>query len=174
MAPAWWSSSNAPYFYNYPGLAQSTAGVNASYGVNAFEYFFHRLTEPLQGGGGANYWDRGTTYGYRRAFLTKPLILSSGPDRQPGVYLYPNGTPGTPPVSATQLLMVENNAMAFFNDFTNAATYTITMPHTITPDSTYDSYDPNNLTNADYGLQESGKDDISNQNRQASIGAGGP
>jgi hypothetical protein len=176
VAPMWWSSVNAPYLngaFSFPGNAQSQCGTSNA--VNAFEYFLHRLTEPMQGGGGANYWDRGTTYPYRRAFFTKPLILSGGPDKQLGVFLYPNGTPGTSPVTATQLLMVENNAMQFalVNDFTNAGSYTIAPLSAVSGSvGDYDSYDPNNLTGC--GLQESGKDDISNQNRQASIGAGGP
>ena len=73
--------------------------VGGSGGVVAFEYFFHRLTEPFQNTGGANtqyYWDRASpvypqgTLGFRRAFFSKPLIVSSGPDQQLGIYLlYP-------------------------------------------------------------------------------------
>jgi hypothetical protein len=182
MAPAWWSSSSngTNYFYHFPGLAQSTPGIGASFGVNAFEFFFHRLTEPISPAGGNQYWDRGTTYGSRRAFSTRPLILSGGPDKQLGVFHYPDTPyPETATISAAQLLMVENNAMPFANDFTNSSTTMTTKGYTIpagppltpiTPD-TY-SYDTNAQTS--FGLQESGKDDISNLNRQASIGAGGP
>jgi prepilin-type N-terminal cleavage/methylation domain-containing protein len=172
MAPAWWSSTNTPYFYNFPGSATLLPSPSsASYGVNAFEYFFHRLTEPLSGAGGAQYWDRGSTYSFRRAFNSRPLILSGGPDKQLGVFLFADGTPGTSPVTATQLLMVENNAMTFVNDFTSSSNYTVPALTAITPDSTYDTYNPNAPTN--YGLQEAGKDDITNQTRQASGGGGG-
>ena len=87
-----------------PELADSrhcrgTAGsVGGSGGVVAFEYFFHRLTEPFQNTGNTwFYWDRASpvypqgTLGYRRAFFSKPLILSSGPDQQLGIFLlYPS------------------------------------------------------------------------------------
>ena len=61
-------------------------------GVLAFEYFFHRLTEPFQHTGNyAFYWDRGSIFPYRRAFFSKPLIVSSGPDQQLGIFLlYPS------------------------------------------------------------------------------------
>ncbi len=179
MAPAWWSSSstlnansNSPFAgspFNAP--AGNASLVGGSGGVLAFEYFFHRLTEPLSNAGGTgNYWDRGSSTSVllsRRAFFTRPLILSGGPDGKLGVYLYQNGST----ITATELLMVENNAVTFVNDFTSSSNYTITPLTAITPDASYDSYDPNNLTS--YGLQEAGKDDITNQTRQAIGGPGG-
>jgi len=176
MAPAWWSSgtganANSPFagppFNAPPGNASLVGG---SGGVLAFEYFFHRLTEPLSGAGGAQYWDRGSIYQSRRAFFSRPLILSGGPDKQLGVFLYSDGPPGTSPVTATQLLMVENNAMTFVNDFTSSSSYTLpAAPAAISPDTT--SYETN--AQDSYGLQESGKDDITNQTRQTSGGGGG-
>ena len=57
LSPMWWlgtAGANQNYgllptqggFFAFPGLA--AANLNASYGVNAFEYYFHRLTEPFQ------------------------------------------------------------------------------------------------------------------------------
>src|SRR5208282_4963308 len=84
MAPAWWSSSynNA----NPIGFTGTIASVGGSGGVLAFEYFFHRLTEPLSHTGSTQlYWDRGLSFPNRRAFFSKPLIVSSGPDQQLGI-----------------------------------------------------------------------------------------
>ena len=88
----------------------------------AFEYFFHRLTEPFQNTGNSQfYWDRASpvypqgTLGYRRAFFSKPLILSSGPDQQLGIYLlYPSLVfPNPLPLTAANLIYYENNAIPF-------------------------------------------------------------
>ena len=68
-----------------PFVGSSPAGsVNASGGVQAFEYFFHRLTEPMPRGTDGNaVWDRsGTLRGGR--YYSKFLILSGGRDKQPG------------------------------------------------------------------------------------------
>ena len=66
-APQWWSltgvngqlaaNNNAPSLGNSPA-----ASVNASGGVQAFEHFFHRLTEPISPGGGVLFWDRGGSF----------------------------------------------------------------------------------------------------------------
>ncbi len=65
--------------------------------MNAFQALFHTLCEPLPNPGGLpNYWDRGGTYPLRRAFYSKFLILSGGPDLVPGVFLYSDaGLSGT-------------------------------------------------------------------------------
>ncbi len=168
MAPAWWSSSQNGNPFGFTGTAESVGG---SGGVLAFEYFFHRLTEPLASNGTpALYWDRGTSsFAARRAFFTKPLILSGGPDQQPGVFLYPD-SPSLPP-NATRLLAVENNAMPYLFDFTAAAQ----VPSTTStlPSGPYISSAPGDSSYPTYQLRENGRDDISNQNRQATGGVGG-
>jgi prepilin-type N-terminal cleavage/methylation domain-containing protein len=168
MAPAWWSSTQNG---NQLGFTGTAALVRGSGGVLAFEYFFHRLTEPLASNGTpALYWDRGTSsFAARRAFFTKPLILSGGPDQQPGVFLYPD-SPSLPP-NATQLLAVENNAMPYLFDFTAAAQ----VPSTTStlPSGPYISSAPGDSSYPTYQLRENGRDDISNQNRQATGGVGG-
>jgi hypothetical protein len=170
MAPAWWSSAagantSSPFASTPSPTAAAITGLGGSGGVVAFEYFFHRLTEPLGHSGATQlYWDRGAAFPYRRAFQTRPLIVSSGPDRQIGVFLYPNGAT----LNASMLLMNENNAIGFVNDFTT--NYTITQPATIPPD--YISYDTNSLTSA--ALWQAAQDDISNQKLTATATTGGP
>ena len=58
MAPAWWSSTQNRTRIGF--TAGTAASVGGSGGVLAFEYFFHRLTEPFQNTGGHTqfYWDR--------------------------------------------------------------------------------------------------------------------
>ena len=87
MAPAWWSSGYNNGIPTAIGRAPGPrrAPVDASGGVQAFEYFFHRLTEPYPGRRRAD--SSGTaaaTYGCRRAFYSKFLILSGGLDKQLG------------------------------------------------------------------------------------------
>lgn len=180
VAPMWWSApggnSNSPFVnISGGGWLATTAGAppaSASGGVVAFEYFFHRLTEPFgHTGASPYYWDRGSIVPYRRAFYSRPLILSGGPDLQPGVYLYLD-TPSPPP-TASQLLAVENNAMTYVFDFTsNLAVQPggANLPYGpfISPDPS-----PTNTSYPSYLLRESGRDDISNQNRQSTGGIGG-
>jgi prepilin-type N-terminal cleavage/methylation domain-containing protein len=161
VSPAWWfggsglqgANTNSP-FATLPGPAGTVGG---SGGVIAFEYFFHRLTEPFQHTGNfAFYWDRGNNFPYRRAFFSKPLILSSGPDGQPGVFLFPDAVP---PTQGSQLLMIENNAIPF--DPALFSGETIPAGTTVLPNST------------SWSLRDAGKDDITNQNRQTTGGVGG-
>ena len=177
MAPGWWSSvanlhspfaSNGPPATALPGTAGSVGG---SGGVEAFEYFFHRLTEPFQNSGTPGFqWDRASPIfpqgtlglGYRRAFLSKPLIISSGPDQQLGLFqLYPTyAMPNPPALNAANLIFYENNAIPFDPGLFTGATVPAT--HTIIGAGS---------TSAQ--LRDNGRDDISNQNRQATGGPGG-
>jgi prepilin-type N-terminal cleavage/methylation domain-containing protein len=162
MAPAWWSSgtganSNSPF--GAPGA------LGESGGVVAFQAFFHRLTEPFQNPGSTQfYWDRGSVVPNRRAFFSKPLIVSSGPDQQLGIYLlYPSLVfPNAPNPTAAGLINIENNAIPFDPILFNSNNgETVSAPQTIGVGST------------SYRLRENGRDDISNQNRQATGGTGG-
>ncbi len=189
MAPAWWSSSAQAANPSSPfaSLGGTAGSVGGSGGVVAFEYFFHRLTEPLvHTGNTAFYWDRGSFFPYRRAFFFKPLILSAGPDRQPGVFLYPQGTVLLLTNPTLGLIANENNALTFsvanvpvpvghppwqprtgmdLTDFTVSET----VPSGPVPTAT--SFDPDYPST--YDLLQAGQDDISNQNRQATGGPGG-
>ncbi len=98
LAPGWWYSSyqrrafannNFPAWLTSPA-SPARAGRRASV-RQAFEYYFHRLTEPLQiTAARRTAWDR--SGGYRRAFYSKFLIVSSGPDKQLGLFLYADAT----------------------------------------------------------------------------------
>ena len=160
MAPAWWSSSQN--VNNPMGFGGTAAAVGGSGGVLAFESFFHRLTEPFHHSGNyAFYWDRGSVFPYRRAFFSKPLIVSSGPDQQLGIFLlYPSTVfPSPPAPNAFDLITFENNAIPF--DPTLFSGETVPAGTTVPVNST------------SYQLREYGRDDISNQNRQATGAPGG-
>jgi hypothetical protein len=157
MAPAWWSGGGGANAYSpFAGLAPAVSNLGGSGGAQAFEYFFHRLTDPVSHtGASAFYWDRGLNFPSRRAFFTKPLIVSSGPDKELGIFLFANGSA----LNGTQLLTLENNAIPFnpglFDGNVQVAPGAISDPVTIQ-------------------LRESGRDDISNQTRGATGGTGGP
>ncbi len=139
VAPGWWANAGnggiaantySPVAFNNPPTMPS----NASGGVQAFASLFHTLVEPYPSAGGAGFWDRGSTYGSRRAFYTKFLILSGGPDKAPGVFLYSDaaiqgagvaGTkaPGSLVANATQMLISnENSALPFGLDLFGSGT----------------------------------------------------
>ncbi len=170
MAPGWWSSMYNGNPFSFSGLSGTVGG---SGGVMAFENFFRRLTEPLASNGNpALYWDRGTSsFAARRAFFSKPLILSSGLDQQLGVFLYPDSP--TPPPTTTKLLAVENNAMPYIFDFTAVPAVQVPAGTGTLPFGQYISSAPGDSSYQTYQLRESGRDDISNQNRQAIGGPGG-
>ena len=77
-APQWWSQTGvrgqlaANNSRRSPGLCAGRSPVGASGGVQAFEYFFHRLTEPCRRDGGAGFLGP-----RRRASLAGRFIPSS-------------------------------------------------------------------------------------------------
>jgi len=179
MAPAWWDGTvNA----NWPAGLDVTASGGPNYGnispapsggVKAFEVFFHRLIEPLPNPGVASNnptalrpWDRGG-YPSRRAFYSKFLILSSGPDEQLGVFLYSDADPPTLP---SQLLANENNALPF-SIWDGVADFTANAVIQQTTISSVPSSDPTRPSS--YDLQQAAQDDISNHNLQSTVGIGG-
>lgn len=101
-APAWWSAAYSDPAANnmvgpFPAGFASGADNGTSSGVTLFENYFHRISEPLAYGsaddhGHGRFWDRGASYGgpfaARRAYFTKFLIVSSGPDRELGLFQY--------------------------------------------------------------------------------------
>jgi hypothetical protein len=178
VAPAWWSSGFNNSASSVLGTYPNPTSPGASGSVQAFEYYFHRLTEPYPTTGTQPqfFWDRGSTYAGRRAFYSKFLILSGGLDGQVGVFLYTDAVLNNlGPIKAAQALIAnENNAMPFsptdptgtpVADFTSAAQYSTT---TI---SYIQSSDPTNPSTGD--LLQAAQDDISNQNIQTTVGIGG-
>jgi hypothetical protein len=171
-APGWWSTTGVGGLAAnnmYPSF--TPAGGSSS--IQTFAAFFHRLTEPVpitQANGFT--WDRSGSY--RRAFYTKILVLSSGPDGLPGVFLYSDPVLKSLGGNASLALIAnENNAMQFgldAADFTGSATITnVTIP--VNPNSP-SSVDPTNPTSFD--IQLAGQDDINNHNLQSAGGLGGP
>src|SRR5262249_51485901 len=140
----------------------SMSPVPPSGAVTTFEYFFHRLTEPFNppgGPGGPDSWDRGKVFGWRRAFYSKFLIVSGGPDQVVGVFRYQDSAP---PTAATQLIYNENNAMPFGTDVAD-----------FTGDARIQQPAIDGTTPQSLEIQQAAQDDISNQNLQATGGIGG-
>ena len=100
MAPAWWSLNYSdPYGNNmsppFPTGFAPPSGATWSAGVTFFENYFYRLREPLDpaSAGVGTLWDRGAPAGAfasRRAYSTKCLIVSSGPDKELGLFQFDN------------------------------------------------------------------------------------
>lgn len=176
VAPAWWYAtlpapvslpSNDQYtsVFSFPGPVSSDG---RSGGVLFFEYFFHRLTEPMAIQTPGRAWDRSGNY--RRAFFTKFLIVSSGPDGLLGLFRYNDTTirgliNSNPTAPAPLLIFNENSAMPYVFDYsqTSYAPYQ-------SPIQGPSSNDPNNPNS--YDLQQNGMDDVSNHNLQTDAGGG--
>ncbi len=92
IAPAWWANIGAinPTF---PSLGAAQMSPRA----RLFQQHFFSLVDPRADflGMRPNWWDR-TEFYTRRAYFSKPLILSGGPDLVPGVALldFDYGTTG--------------------------------------------------------------------------------
>ena len=85
VSPGWWSSAANPstslaVVTFTPPNGNST--TQSSPGAIAFMSYFHSIVDPYPGVGTG--WDRAGSFN-RRAYFSKFLILSGGPDRQPGV-----------------------------------------------------------------------------------------
>ena len=182
-APQWWAQMGvqgqvaANNWGPYTGLSQA-GSLGASGGVQAFEYFFHRLTEPVPLGSNspALYWDRSGNY-QRRAFYTKFLILSGGRDRQPGVFLYADSDiKAMGNGAAAYLIANENNALPFAIELFGGSTIagftgTAQIPAGASSFLSVPSNDPYHPSS--YDLQQSAQDDISNHNLQSVSAIGG-
>ncbi len=88
VSPGWWSSAGNPAFTTSSTFSPSFTAPNGgatsqSQGALAFMHYFHLLVDPFPSTTGFG-WDR--TGGYaRRAYFSRFLVLSSGPDKEPGV-----------------------------------------------------------------------------------------
>lgn len=97
MAPAWWSSTYSnplgadPLF---PASSFPAGDANRSAAVTLFENYFYRIHEPLGASSASDFgkfWDRGAPVGdfaKRRAYFNKFLIVSSGPDKELGLFQF--------------------------------------------------------------------------------------
>lgn len=96
MAVSWWSGNNNGGAGAAGGnisqgfqTAQAFSGGGGSLSGPAFMFqqYFHMLVEPLSVNGAAPqfFWDRSNNFFPRRAYYTRFLIMSAGPDGLPGV-----------------------------------------------------------------------------------------
>ncbi|WP_337173830.1 prepilin-type N-terminal cleavage/methylation domain-containing protein [Paludisphaera sp.] len=162
MSPAWWLGSQNSFPPTLGNPANSKTGgsttTGSSGGVEAFERYFYRLTEPMLHNASAPspYWDRGGTPAlrYRRAFFTKPLILSGGPDQQPGVGVFPSAA-----ATLDNVMNVENQAVQFWPSEMMLADWLIDTA-------------PSASSNT-FQLLDAGQDDITNHNVASGAGSGG-
>jgi hypothetical protein len=193
LAPGWWAfngvgglaSNNLfpPQFV--PAAPPLPGGSGASAAVSTFGALFHRITEPMPVTPPNLFvWDRSGSP--RRAFYSKFLILSSGPDGLPGVFLYSDATlkqlattvAAYPGLGASLgLIANENNAMQFGLDFIDTSGLGFMSSGTIqtgviVPPPPSHAPDPNNPIS--YEIQMAGQDDITNHNVGSAGGLGGP
>jgi prepilin-type N-terminal cleavage/methylation domain-containing protein len=184
VAPAWWSNT-------FNGANGSPYGASAplSGGALVFQSFFHSIVDPYSNPAvGAvplgSLWDRGSVFSQRRAYYSKVLILSGGPDRVPGAMRldtdyynkledyasqyagYTSGSiaaaaPGFPTNNLTtnvQLLLIEDQAAS--------TTWSRSSPNVyMTPLSKISA--PNVHSAMESAISDVGADDITNQNLQS-------
>jgi prepilin-type N-terminal cleavage/methylation domain-containing protein len=157
VAPAWWSNVSNNTFPSF-GFAAPTLGPRSTLAV-AFENYFHSLVEMEAANGSAPgfLWDRGVNFYGRRAYYSKFLIASSGPDRALGIaqlqHDYGTGATILQPQADT-LVLIENAAASVTPIRDTTSPY-------LRPDTTSSS------TAITYQLINSGLDDITNHNLQA-------
>lgn len=189
------------YFNSDPNGVLTGSGFSASgiarlsTGAWAFQQYFHTLVEPMSflrdtsAATAGMFWDRTNNnvfrdYQHRRAYFTKFLILSGGPDRVPGVGMLgfdytvtgdiTDGTGAAVPITASNVIQIENTAAAIDPNYSpstgirqwNAATgLPLFNPNSSAPSDRH----PNGTTI--YLQQNAGLDDVSNQSGQASAGS---
>ena len=195
LAPSWWAASfnrgspaisgGDPFVATgplYPYGGSNTGNppppigppIDAMSGhAAAVMYFFGSIAEPLplaSGQTSASLWDR-SGFSMRRAYFTRPLIISSGPDKLLGIArlartsragvegLDAYGTAGYAVIEPTPALltMVENTASPFNPSRNNNPPY-------FSPTGPIDPSLPIDV------LPLAAQDDISNQNLQAPSG----
>ncbi|WP_435017125.1 prepilin-type N-terminal cleavage/methylation domain-containing protein [Tundrisphaera sp. TA3] len=90
-APGWWNKTANPSLPTITGFSPTFAPPNGtdssgkmSPGAIAFTSYFRSLVDPQATSTGGTMWDRSNAMN-RRAYFSKFLILSSGPDKEPGV-----------------------------------------------------------------------------------------
>lgn len=185
--PAWWDGT----FNDSSPFALTTSTTPLSGAANAVQTYFTLLIDPNAGATGSAglLWNRGTMYGARRAFQSRFLILSGGPDKIPGVPVldqayytaladYTNtavtGTSfsGASPVAiATTIevaalsssiipLRIEGQAAQATFLRANSTYYTLAGPQLFPGSDT-----------VSLGIREAGNDDITNHNLQGPGGA---
>lgn len=92
LAPAWWSGDNSVNSFATNGPFAAMAAAPLSGAASVFQRLFVPLTDPWANPSVSAYespvgglWDRGGSFAARRAYYSRPLVLSGGPDKLPGV-----------------------------------------------------------------------------------------
>jgi hypothetical protein len=167
LAPSWWSGQSPFGNLGMPGYSFSAIGPLSPSAV-AFSTYFHALTEPLASSNLSSpagtaqptyFWDRGSTYFQRRAFFSKFLVISSGPDRQLGIarldtVLNASGQPYQAPYSISDV-MIESQARQTNLVASDGALMAPT------------DANPIPVTYGGTSLSDAAQDDMSNHNYQA-------
>jgi hypothetical protein len=171
---AWWSSVGnvgpGNIIPNFP-----SASGSASAAAVAFELYYHSLSEPTSflGPNAQHFWDRSVNPGFfpRRAFYTRHLILSAGPDGVPGVpiandaaitAIFNSGAQN--PVSAVAMMLQFEGQAAQFD-----LTARMNAP-SIAPDFTSSNTTPID-SNTGVSYLDEGDDDITNHNLNSTAGS---
>jgi len=198
MSAAWWAAvTNSPsqqgkFAPNGPfpaGYGTNTKGQWSS-GVTFFENYFHLLHEPLYRGTAptpGEFWDRGaprTIFAARRAYSSKFLVVSAGPDKELGLFQYDDvalegiaaSARSNSPTAAFPFLGMESLAAPVsYHDLSNLTSVADSAGVGI-GDSVYsgDPKNPNPETTT-LDIQARGQDDIHNHNIPAGgIGGSAP
>jgi hypothetical protein len=180
MNPSWWAVLNnrdAPF---NPGnqLTPWFVGPPMSNGAGLYQALFHSLTDPhaVQGSGVtydpsnpqyAPFWDRGSANLSlnpsfpRRAYYSRPLILSAGPDQSAGVpvldeTVFAQAPYSTDPNAFLRLLRIESQAAPM--SWERSKNFYASTP--------YNTASPDRVQFGEWGA-----DDVTNQNLQAPGGA---
>jgi len=185
VAPGWFSTSagalaanSASPFALAPATPELVVPAGVSPAAQFFGTFFHRLTEPLTLGAYGVDWDRSGT-SYRRAFFTKFLVLSGGPDQAPGVFLHSDAVLNsfaTADIASVHLIANENNAMPFgWTQGTTTPDVDFISNATIPSGLSTINYNVLNIPSypTTYEVMQAAQDDITNQSLQATGGIGG-
>lgn len=166
LSPAWWAGPNSDgASFNVAGPFGAGQGPLSS-GAMQFQKFFHILVEPNSGTKPSlpnpGLWDRGMDYSQRRAYYSRPLILSAGPDKIAGVARIDLQYFNDLGVSPSQKVPFDATSLAYESQ---AAAFTPSRT-----DAVYQRPDPNDqaVTNA---IMQAGADDITNHNLSSPGGA---
>ena len=191
MAPAWWLGKAAGGL----GMNYGPSGANTStpYSENAalfMNYFGPLLVEPLAasetGGNPVFFWDRSASNLHpRRAYYSRPLILSGGPDGIPGVGML--NTVYRTLEDRTDIPLPDGTIAKYTaRDSTGTTALAVTSGNLLNIESTAARLDPNRTppyyfpdhksppnyrNDTTTFIEQAGSDDIANLNENAPISA---
>lgn len=179
VSPSWWALVGNPRFSTGSNSVNPTfappngAATGQSQAALAFMNHFHSLVDPFPMSSTGTSWDRTGSYA-RRSYYSRFLILSSGPDKEPGVGqlgknyrdLADNETLTAAPFPDATKTMDQNTALLVFIE--NQAAQSDPQRRT---GSFYEKPDPPDLNTSPsattvYLQNNVGLDDVTNHNLQ--------